>query len=73
MDVTATQDFSSLVTDSFNENLARDALRASNEVFGIVNMVIHKKFPRIKELGLRHRFINEWEEYLPNTEKILKE
>ena len=42
MDIVATEDFSSLVTDSFNENLARDALRATDEIFDIVNMIIFK-------------------------------
>jgi len=61
------------VTDSFNENLARDTLRATDEIFDIINMIIFKKFPRIKEVGLKYKFINEWKQYLPNTMKIMKE
>jgi hypothetical protein len=72
MDIVATEDFSSLVTDSFNENLARDALRATDEIFDVINMMLFKKFPRIKEVGLKYKFINEWEQYLPNTMKIMK-
>lgn len=73
MDIVAMEDFSSLVTDSFNENLARYTLRTTNKIFDIVNMIIFKKFPRIKEVGLKYKFINEWEQYLPNTIKIMKE
>lgn len=73
MDRVAKEDFSSFVTDSFNENLARDALRATNEIFDIVNMIIFKKFPRIKERTLKDEFINEWEEFLPNTMKIIRD
>ena len=73
MDIVATEDFSSLVTDSFNENIAIDVLRTTNEIFDIVNMIIFKKFSRIKELSLKYNFINEWEEYLPNTMKIIRE
>ena len=70
MDIVATEDFSSLVTDSFNENLARDTLRATDEIFDIVNMTLFKRFPRIKEACLKYKFLNEWERYLPNTMKI---
>jgi len=73
MDIVVTEDFSSLVTDSFNANLARDTLRATDEIFDIVNMIIFKKFPRIIEVGLKYKFINEWEQYLPNTVQIMKE
>lgn len=73
MDIVVAEDFSSFVTDSFSENLARDTLRATDEIFDIVNMIIFKKFPRIKEVGLKYKFINEWEQYLPNTMKIMKE
>ena len=73
MDIVATEDFSSLVTDSFNENIAIDVLRTTNEIFDTVNMIIFKKFSRIKELSLKYKFINEWEEYLPNTMNIIRE
>lgn len=73
IDIVATEDFSSLVTDSFNANLARNALRATNEIFDIVNMIIFKKFPRIKEVALKHKFINKWKQYLPDTMKIINE
>jgi len=73
MDIVATEDFSSLVKDSFSKNLARDTLRATDEIFDIVNMIIFKKFPEIKEVALKYKFINEWKQYLPNTMKIIKE
>lgn len=46
---------------------------AINEIFDIVNMILFKKFPRIKTLAREYEFINEWGEYLPNTMKIIKE
>lgn len=72
MDIVATEDFSSFVTDSFNENLARDVLRATNEIFDLVNMIIVRRFFRVKELILQYKFINEWDEYLPNTMKLVR-
>ena len=72
MDIVATEDFLSLVTDSFNENLARDALRATDEIFDIVNMIIFKKFSKIKKSALKYEFIDEWVEFLPNTVSIIK-
>jgi len=73
MDKVVTEDISSLVTDSFSENLARDTLRATDKIFDIVNMIIFKKFPEIKEVALKYKFINKWKQYLPNTMKIIKE
>jgi len=73
MNGVAIEDFSSLMTDSFNEKLARDALCTTNEIFDIVNMILFKKFPRIKKLAREYEFINEWEEYFPYTMRIIKE
>jgi len=73
MELVAIEDISSLVKDSFNENLARSVLRATDEVLDIVNMILFKRFPRIKESGLKYELINKWEQYLPNTIKIMKE
>ena len=72
MDIVATEDFSSFITDSFNEKLARDVLRAANEIFDLVNMIIVRKFLMIKELILQYQFINEWDEYLPNTMRVIR-
>lgn len=73
MDIVAAEDFSSFVTDSFSENLARETLIATDKIFDIVNMIIFKKFPEIKEVALKYKFINKWKQYLPNTMKIMKE
>ncbi len=72
MDIVALEDIESLMRDSFNENLARDALRTTDEIFDIVKMIIFKKFPKIKEEGLKYKFRDKWEQYLPNTMKIIK-
>lgn len=73
LDLIVVKDFLNLVTVSFNEDLAREAIRATDEVFDIINMIIFKKFPKIKELALDYKFISEWEEYLPNTMKFIRE
>lgn len=41
--------------------------------YGEKPFIIFKKCPRIKKLAREYEFINEWEEYLPNTMKIIKE
>ena len=73
MDKVLTEDISSIVKDWFSKNLARDTLIATDKIFDIVNMIIFKKFPEIKEVALKYKFINEWKQYLPNTMKIIKE
>lgn len=72
MDIVATQDFRSLVTDSFNDTLAKETLDAADQIFDFIYLLIFQKFPVIKELALEYKFINEWEEYLPNTISIIK-
>lgn len=72
MDIVVEEDFSSLVTDSFNENLAKDTLKVVDEIFDLVYVIVLKKFSRVKELVLEYKFINEWEKYLPNTVNITK-
>jgi hypothetical protein len=67
MDVTAVKDFSILVTDSFNEELARNAMKATDEVFDIVNTIMFRRFPRIKELAHKYEFLDEWITLLPYT------
>lgn len=73
MDIVAKEDFSSLVIDSFNEKLARNALKDTSEVFDIIDMIIFKKYPRIRDLALQYEFINEWEELLPLTMKFIRD
>ncbi len=48
VNLVAVQDFSSLITDSFNENLASDLLRATDKVFDIVYAVIFKRFSKLE-------------------------
>lgn len=72
MNVVIEEDFSSFVTDSFNENLAKDTLKLVDEIFDLIYVMVFEKFSRIKECALGYKFINEWEEYLPNTVNIIK-
>jgi hypothetical protein len=72
MDIVAKEDFTSLMTDSFNENLAREVLKAVDEIFDLIYMMIFQRFPKIEELALEHKFKNEWKDYLPNTMSIIK-
>jgi len=72
MDIVVDEDFSSFVTDSFNENLAKEALKVVDEIFDLIYVIVLKRFSRVKELFLGYKFINEWEELLPNTVNIMK-
>lgn len=72
MDMVATEDFSSLITDSFNKTLATNVLRATNEIFDLVTMIIVREFSMVKESILQYKFINEWDEYLPNTMTLVR-
>lgn len=72
MDIIIKEDVSSFVTDSFNENLAKDALKVVDEIFDLIYVIVLKKFSRVKELVLVCKFINDWQEYLPNTVNIMK-
>jgi hypothetical protein len=73
MDLIAEQDFSALVTDSFNENLARELLAVTDKVFDIVYAVILKRFPKSVSLAQKYEFIDEWQECLPNTIAIMRQ
>lgn len=73
MNMAAEEDVSSFVTDSFNENLAKVTLGIVDEIFDIVCVIVFKKFSRIQELALEYKFINEWEERLPNTIRIISQ
>ena len=72
IDIVATEDFPSLLTDSFNEKLARDVLRATDEIFDLVNMIVVRKFSRVRELVLQYKFINELDDYLRNTMRLVR-
>jgi len=72
MNIVAEEDFPSLVTDSFNDNLARATLAVADEVFDLIYVLVFKRFPLIAELALESEFINEWEEQLPYTMRTIK-
>ena len=67
MNMVAEEDFSSLVTDSFNDKLARAILTVADEVFDLVYALIFRRFPHITRLALKSEFINEGKEHLPYT------
>lgn len=73
MDLVAKEDFSALVTDSFNENLARELLMATDKVFDVVYAVVLKRFPKAAGLAQQYKFIHEWEECLPITIGIMRQ
>lgn len=73
IEVVAKEDFSALVMDSFNENLAKALLEATDKVFDIVYAVVLKRFPKAIGLAQQYEFIHEWEECLPNTINIIGE
>ncbi|GAI43635.1 unnamed protein product, partial [marine sediment metagenome] len=66
IDLVVEEDFSALVTDSFNESLARELLIVTDKVFDIVYAVVLKRFPRAISLAQQYRFLGEWQECLPN-------
>ena len=72
MDLVAEKDFPSLVTDSFNESLARKLLEETDQVFDIVYAIVLKNFPKAISLVQQYKFIDEWKEYLPNTITVIK-
>lgn len=72
MDLVAEKDFSSLVTDSFNESLARTLLAETDKVFDIAYAVVLKSFPKAISLAKQYRFINEWGKCLPNTISVIR-
>lgn len=72
MDFAAERDFSGLVTDSFNESLARKLLEETDQVFDIVYAIVLTKFPKTISPVQQYKFIDEWEECLPNTISVIK-
>ena len=71
MDLVAEQDFAALVTDSFNETLARELLTVTDKVLDIVYAIVLKRFPKAISLAREYKFIDEWEECLPITISII--
>jgi hypothetical protein len=73
MDLVAEKDFAALVTDSFNETLARELLQVTDKVFDVAYAVVLRKFPKVITLVQQYEFIHEWEECLPNTIDVLRQ
>ena len=63
----AERDFAALVTDSFNETLARELLGVTDKVFDIAYAVVLTRFSKVINLVRQYEFIDEWKESLPNT------
>ena len=73
MDLVAEEDFSALVTDSFNESLAMELLVATDRVFDIVYAVVLQRFSKAKSVALQYKFLDEWEKHLPITMNIIRQ
>ena len=73
MDLVAKEDFFALVTDSFNETLARELLGVTDKVFDIIYAAVLRRFPKVITLVRQYEFIHEWEECLPNTIGIIRQ
>lgn len=73
MGLVSKEDFRALVTDSFNEKLAGEALKRVDIIFDLIYAMMFERFPRIKELAQGYKFMNEWEDYLPNTMRVIKD
>lgn len=71
LDMIAEEDFSSLVTDSFHEALAKEVLKVTDSVLDLVNAIVLRKFKRVSELAKNYKFINEWEGCLPNSLSVI--
>ncbi len=71
LDMIAEEDFSSLVTDSFHEALAKEVLKVTDSVLDTVNAIVLRKFKRVGDLAKNYKFINEWEGCLPNSLSVI--
>lgn len=72
LDLIADKDFSSLITDSFNEALAKDTLRITDNILDLVYAIVLSKFSRVGKFARDYKFIHEWEECLPNTMNLIE-
>jgi hypothetical protein len=72
MSLVAAEDFASLITDSFNTNLANKLLKVTDEVFDIIYSVMFMKYPRARKAALQYYLLYEWEGCLPNTLSVLR-
>jgi hypothetical protein len=71
MDKVAEADFAGLVTDSFNESLAKDFQKATDSIMDVIYAMVLERYPKAKQQAKSYRFIHEWERHLPITMLIL--
>lgn len=71
MDMVAEKDFSVLVTDSFNQQLAKELQMMTDKVMDIIYAILLTKFPKAREHARNYKFINEWEQCLPTAMQII--
>ena len=67
----ARADFSILVTDAFNKELAVSLLRKTDAVFDLIHYAMLKSFSKAIGLAKKYRFLNEWKKYAPLTYSIV--
>ena len=66
------EDFSALITDSFNEDLSRSTLFRSDIIFDLVYASMFKRFPKITKHALNFPFLEEWKNFMPITYNLVK-
>ncbi len=71
MDMVVREDPAILMTDSFNETLAKYALKAVDEIFDLIYVIIFARFPKTKKLAATQKFLSEWREHLPYTTSFI--
>lgn len=72
MDMVAEEDFSVLVTDSFNEKLAKGLQDATDQIMDVIYATVLNRFPKAKTRARNYKHIHEWEDCLPNTMAIIR-
>jgi len=66
------EDFSALITDSFNEDLSRSSLFRLNIIFDLVYASMFKRFPKITKNALHYQFLEEWKSIIPITFNLVQ-
>ena len=72
MDIIAEKNIESLVKDSYNQELAEEALEIIDSIFEAIYMVTFRKCPDIISKAMNYKHINEWEKYLPKLVTHIK-
>jgi hypothetical protein len=73
MDKIASVNFSSFVTDSFNQKLARECIGVSNQVLDYIHVLIFDAFPLIAEDAMKWERLEGLREPLSFTYGLVKE